>query len=240
MERRKFLAMTSAATIPLIAGCAGSSDDDDDTNTGGADTDTGDENGNDNGGSSDGNGDDGEPDYGTLDTFEFSGSGDSVESGIELEEGLIVIEATHDGSSNFAIHLIDDDRDHLFVNEIGAYAGTSADSLDYNEYDLGVTADGDWEIEIRQPIVNRGYDLPIEESGEGDSLIGPYEFDGTYTLSADHDGESNFAIHIYPELGRPELVTNEIGAYEGESSVRFDEPGWIAVTADGAWSVSVE
>jgi hypothetical protein len=181
-----------------------------------------------------------EPDYGNLQTHEFSGSGDSVESNIELEEGLIVIDATHDGSRNFIVHLIDQERDHLFVNEIGEYEGETADNLSYGEYDLSVDADGEWGIEIRQPYVNRGYNLPVEESGDGPTVIGPYEFDGIHTLTAEHDGESNFIIHIRPEVGHPELVVNDIGEYEGESSVRFSESGWIAIQADGDWSVSVE
>lgn len=239
MRRRKFLTLTSAVTIPLIAGCAGSTDDDGDGGDGASDGSNG---GTEDGSETDGtdNSSDDEPDYGTLETYEFAGSGDSVESGLDLEEGLIVIEATHDGESNFAVHLVGPDRDHLFVNEIGDYAGETAKSLEYGEYGLSVEADGDWEIEVRQPIVNRGYDLPAEESGAGDTLIGPYEFDGVHTLAATHDGKSNFAIHIYPETGRPDLVVNEIGAYEGESSVRFSEPAWVAIRADGEWTVAIE
>lgn len=181
-----------------------------------------------------------EPEYGTVSSHEFSGSGDGVESGVDVGDGLVVVDATHDGESNFVIELVGSDRDYLFVNEIGSYSGTIADIIPYDGYAVDVQADGDWSIEVTEPTVERGYDLPVDESGSGPAVIGPYEFDGVQTLTATHDGESNFIVEVFPEMGNSSLVINEIGQYDGSQAVRFDEPGWIGVQADGGWTIEVE
>ena len=215
-------------------------DGDDDGGDDGSSNDAGGDANGDDTGDDDGETDPAEPDYGILDEWTFSGSGDAVESGLDIEDGLVVVEASHDGESNFQVELVGPERDHLFVNEIGPYEGATADSLDFGEYDVDVTADGSWELTVQLPHVNRGYDLPVTDDGDTPVVIGPYEFDGSHTMKASHEGESNFIIEVYPEMGRHELVVNEIGEYEGESTFRMDEPAWIAIEADGNWRIEVE
>ena len=219
-------------------------EEDDDTDVGGEDDGAGDQDETDQDEDDQDEADDedepAEPSYGTSDTYSFSGRGADVEPGLDLDGGLVVVEASHDGSSNFTVHLVGPDRDHLFVNEIGRYDGETADDLEFGEYALDVEADGSWEVEVRTPWVERGYDLPVDESGTGATLLGPYEFEGVQTLTATHDGSSNFIVQVLPEIGWGELVVNEIGSYDGSSTVRFDEPGWIAVEADGDWTIEVQ
>jgi hypothetical protein len=37
-----------------------------------------------------------------------------------------------------------------------------------------------------------------------------------------------------------ELVFNEIGSFEGETTYSFDSIGWVDINADGKWSVELE
>ena len=180
-----------------------------------------------------------EPEYGTFETYEFSGQGDTVESGVFVTN-LVEVRAEHDGQSNFIVHLVDDDRSHLFVNEIGQYDGTVAEIMDADEYLLDVEADGNWSVEIAELWADRGYDLPISESGTGPTLLGPYEFTGSHVATSSHDGESNFIVRVMPEFGFPTLLANEIGQYDGQTTFNVDEPAWIAIEADGSWSIEIE
>jgi hypothetical protein len=56
---------------------------------------------------------------------------------------------THDGDSNFAVWLLDDEGDkvELLVNEIGEFDGSKAVSIRKSGiYLLDISADGNWEI----------------------------------------------------------------------------------------------
>ena len=49
-----------------------------------------------------------------------------------------------------------------------------------------------------------------------------------------HQGDSTFAVWLYPSSGSGDLAINEIGAYDGR--VVIDGPALIAVPANGPWS----
>lgn len=172
----------------------------------------------------------------------FSGSGQSVEDGIDIEGGLIVVEASHDGESNFQVSLADDsDFDDSFVNVIGSFDGAQADLIDEGEYLLDVNADGNWDVTIRQPRTGQGDELPTTIAGSGPDVSEPIMFSGTSVATGDHDGDSNFQVQIYPMTGSfGESVFNEIGEFEGETTYSFDGIGWVDVNADGSWSVELE
>lgn len=250
MNRRKVLLGSGVALSTILAGCSG-----DETNEG-----NGNGNGNGNGDTDPNNGDensdpenddgsqedDGEDDSESVDEPEpqsFSGSGASVEQGVSIEGGLTVVDAMHTGgSSNFQVSLVNDSEyDDNFVNAIGEYDGASADLIDADEYMLDVEADGDWEIEIRQPRSASGDALPQSLGDDGPIVAGPFEFSGSHIASGSHSGESNFAAHVYPAEGSfGELVFNEIGEYEGETTFSFDGVGWVDVEADGDWTIEME
>lgn len=176
-------------------------------------------------------------------SYTFSGTGASVEQGIDLEGGLTVVDAMHTGgSSNFQVSLVNDGQyDDNFVNAIGEYDGASADLIDADEYMLDVEADGDWEIEVRQPRATSGDALPQSLSGDGPIVAGPFEFSGSHIATGSHSGESNFQATVYPAEGMfGENVFNEIGDYDGETTFNFDGVGWVDVMADGDWSIEME
>jgi len=183
-----------------------------------------------------------EPEIEDLESYSFSGSGQSVESGIEIDGGLTVIRASHSGESNFQVSLEDDGEfSDSFINVIGDFDGAQADLIDSGEYILDVNADGSWDIEITQPRDSSGDSLPESLSGNGPDVIGPIQFDGTHIAEGSHSGESNFQVRIHPMEGRfSEGVFNEIGEFDGETTFSFNGVGWVDINADGDWDIDIE
>lgn len=172
----------------------------------------------------------------------FSGTGQSVEQGITIDGGLVVVDATHDGESNFQVSLEDDSEfGDSFINVIGEFDGAQADLIDEGEYLLDINADGSWEIDIRQPRSGDGDELAVSLSGTGPDVAGPVLFEGTGVATGEHDGESNFQVRIFPMTGSfGESLFNEIGEFEGETTYSFDGIGWVDVNADGSWEIELE
>jgi len=154
---------------------------------------------------------------------------------------LTVVEATHtNGESNFQVSLVGGEFDDLFVNAIGEYDGETAALIDEGEYTLDVEADGDWEVEIRQPRAASGDSLP--QSLEGDT---PKSMDHSSSMGATSLPGATAARRIssprVPAEGSfGELVFNEVGQYDGETTFRHSGVGWVAVQAGGDWSLELE
>jgi hypothetical protein len=53
-----------------------------------------------------------------------------------------------------------------------------------------------------------------------------------------HRGQSNFAINAFAADGSSDQIVNEIGHYDGETTL-MDGTDLLAIDADGAWSVAV-
>lgn len=175
-------------------------------------------------------------------TQSFSGNGQEVRQGVSIQGGLTVVRATHSGESNFQVSLANDSEfDDNFINAIGDFDGAQANLIEGGEYILDVNADGNWEIDLEQPRSGQGESLPTSFSGNGPGVVGPVQFAGTGVASGEHDGESNFQVELYPMAGSfAEIVFNEIGSFEGETSYSFDGIGWVDVNADGNWTVELE
>lgn len=175
-------------------------------------------------------------------TQSFSGNGQEVREGVSIQGGLTVVRATHSGESNFQVSLANDSEfDDIFINAIGDFDGAQANLIDAGEFILDVNADGNWEIDLEQPRSGQGESLPTSFSGNGPEVVGPVQFAGTGIATGEHNGESNFQVEIYPMTGSfAEIVFNEIGSFEGETTYSFDKVGWIDVNADGNWTVELE
>jgi hypothetical protein len=248
MQRRQYLALVAAGTL---AGCGESSDTDGDGGDGGGD----------------GGGDDSDdtptatqtgadtttptptetstepPTPTSPDPMSFSGSGQKAVEDVDMIGGVTIVDASHDGESNFQVEFVPSEGDfnELFVNEIGQWEGSVANLIDADTYIIDVTADGDWELTVRQPRPTSGDALSQSASGEGAEVVGPYEFDGTHIATGSHDGESNFQVEVLPIEGSfAELVFNEIGEFEGETTFSHDGLGYVDVNADGAWDLELE
>ncbi|MDI6885804.1 MAG: hypothetical protein QMD22_05555 [archaeon] len=77
---------------------------------------------------------------------------------------------THDGDSNFAVRLLDDEGDKvdLLVNEIGEFDGSKAVGIKkQGDYILDVSADGRWTITIEQPRPFSAPSVPKTLKGKG-------------------------------------------------------------------------
>lgn len=86
---------------------------------------------------------------------EFTGKGQQVSEPFSTGKGLATIEMTHNGSSNFAVRLLDKSGNmvELLANEIGAFTGSKATSVETGIYVLDISADGDWTVKVAgQPV----------------------------------------------------------------------------------------
>ncbi|WP_306059908.1 hypothetical protein [Natronococcus wangiae] len=127
------------------------------------------------------------------------------------------------------------------IYEIGEYEGETAALIDADIYQLDVEADGDWELEISQPRAVSGDSLPQSMGDDKPQVFGPFEFNGSHTATGSHSGDGNFQVHVYPPEGNfGELIFNEIGEYDGETTFRHDGVGYVAVQANGDWSLDLE
>lgn len=86
---------------------------------------------------------------------------------------------------------------------------------------------------------------PAVASGEGSAVVGLVDFERSVTVTANHSGESNFRVTIWPENATSFLdaayVYNEIGAVEA-AETRVDHQGisWVVINADGEWDLRFE
>ncbi|WP_396667365.1 TM2 domain-containing protein [Microbacterium sp. R86528] len=176
--------------------------------------------------------------FGAFDTLNKSGAGDSLISLPAGSTGGIVI-ATHDGSSNFAISVLDANNDstgELLVNTIGSYSGTTAWGISAlgEGTKLQITADGAWTLSIEQ----MGNAPEVQPAGTGDAV---FLYDGAAaSLTATHDGTSNFAIiEENGDIFNLGLLVNEIGTYSGTVPLSAG-PSVIEISADGNWTLAIE
>lgn len=178
----------------------------------------------------------------------FSGSGQTVTDAFQAQR-FTTFTYEHSGESNFIVELINDDSGEstdILVNKIGQTSGTTGIGLGDGNYVMDVDADGDWSIEVGEPAAPDGeYGVPPASiTGEGSDVYGEVEIDGRATVSGSHDGSENFIVEAWEEAntsGFPdELIFNEIGSHEGETSVQLSGVYYIAVQADGSYEISIE
>jgi hypothetical protein len=83
----------------------------------------------------------------------FNGTGPEASPLFSLGDALTTFDMSHDGSSNFAIWLLDSNGDlvDLLVNEIGDFDGSTAIGVPAaGVYILDIEADGDWTVSVHQ------------------------------------------------------------------------------------------
>ena len=188
----------------------------------------------------------------------LSGVGQEATSSFVLESGLAVFTLTHDGESNFIVWLYDGngDRVELLVNEIGPYSGSrmvgvtgQISQASPGRHLLDITADGNWQVTIKQPRAETAPNLPQTLAGTGSSVPTPFTLAaGLAKFEITHTGHSNFIVWLYAANGeRIELLVNEIGSYSGSTIVGVTgkilqaSPGihYLDIEADGNWSIII-
>ena len=155
----------------------------------------------------------------------LQGSGQQVSGAVNLEEGITVFRMTHDGTSNFAIFLLNQstgEQVELLVNVIGSFTGGKAVGIEAaGPYVLDVTADSNWTVTAEQPRPASAPAAPQAFSGVGQSVPAPFMLnEGLATFKMTHDGRGNFGIFLLDaEGGLVELLVNEIGPFDGSKAV---------------------
>lgn len=80
----------------------------------------------------------------------LTGTGMKSTDKVQLVNGLRKVTLTHDGKSNFIVTMLDKngDQSQSFVNEIGAFNGSTSFKAEDGEYIFNVEADGNWSITV--------------------------------------------------------------------------------------------
>jgi hypothetical protein len=86
---------------------------------------------------------------------------------------------------------------------------------------------------------------PVQHfSGAGDQVTPLFLLTpGLAVVRMTHSGSSNFIVWLKDEAATPiELLANEIGPYDGSTSVGIEAASWylLDIDADGDWAVVVE
>jgi len=177
----------------------------------------------------------------------LSGTGQEATSKFSLERGISIFEMKHDGTRNFAIVLYDTNGEYinLLVNTIGRFDGSKLSSINTkDEYLLDISADGNWEVEIKQPRPTTGRSVPLTLSGAGQKTSEIFYLNtGITRFKMKHDGNRNFAIVLYNANGEyTDLLVNTIGSFDGSKATSISKAGLylLDITADGNWEVSIE
>jgi autonomous glycyl radical cofactor GrcA len=177
-------------------------------------------------------------DFNQTATTALSGRGQEATSKFSLEKGLSIFKMTHDGDSNFAIWLLDDEGDkvELLVNKIGDFDGSKAVGIKkHGDHLLDISADGRWAITIEQPRPSSAPSVPKALKGKGQQASDAFSLDkGLARFEMSHDGDSNFAIWLLDDEGDTvELLVNKIGDFDGSKAVSIRKSG-IVICSFGA------
>ncbi len=80
-------------------------------------------------------------------------------------------------------------------------------------------------------------------SGSAPTVTDPFTVSsGVLTVTATHEGDANFSVLAYSEDGYEDLLINEIGPFDGQTTLEVD-PGTtltLDVDANGPWEVVIE
>lgn len=82
---------------------------------------------------------------------------------------------------------------------------------------------------------------PVKLSGTGkvvtDKFTPP---SGVNRVTFDHQGQSNFIVHVFAANGDEDFLVNTIGDYHGQVLLFASDPVYFEVNADGPWTAVVE
>ncbi len=179
----------------------------------------------------------------------FTGSGDSVITGIELGAGDYYAEFMHKGSRNFVAKLYYGEKSYEYMalaNKVGVCTGQvylddvrSAGGI--SDGWLEVKADGDWIIKIKRVSGTTTTNV----SGTGQIVTGIFTATQNRTIfTLTHDGDRNFIVKVWEVGGKSydyEVLTNEIGNYSGQvvETLTAGKNYFFEVNADGNWTIDL-
>ena len=178
---------------------------------------------------------------------EISGRGQQVSKKFTLQSGLLTYHATHSGSSNFIVYILDGTTGTevtSIVNEIGKVDATKALQLKKGgTYAIQVQADGPWTLTLEQPRPTKAPDGPQAFTGTGTSLSPFFHTTGgLLTIGGSYQGDGRVAIRLRDANGAVvEQIANQVGTFNGSMGVSV-EPGiyFLELYGNGSWAVAVE
>jgi hypothetical protein len=150
----------------------------------------------------------------------------TLEDGSPESEDAFVVTATHDGSSNFIVTLLDPAGEQVdgVVDAIGQYSGKRPWNFDDDDLvkSVEVEADGNWTLTLTAMDDFDNQSILFAESGSsytgvGDDVIetstnGPIVFpDPFVTDFVCSDCDSDIIVRSYEDRGSGDLLVNEIG-----------------------------
>lgn len=173
--------------------------------------------------------------YGSFEPATTSGSGEEV---VALPEGatsayVTIEDVSGEGLRSYGVDEAGEMTGSQIVSLPEGGTGSGVIGVDDSDDSTGieVNATGDWEVTVAP--ISSAPALPDSGTSPGAFLYeGP---GGEATLS--HDGESNFIVLQYGGSS-PNLITNEIGTYEGTNPLD-PGPSLVTVAADGSWEIAV-
>ena len=178
---------------------------------------------------------------------EVTGKGQMVSKKFTLQGGLVTYHATHSGSSNFIVYILDGATGAevtSIVNEIGKVDATKAVTLKKGgTYAVQVQADGDWKVTFEQPRPTEAPEGPQAYSGNGTSISPFFHSDGgLLVIGGTYQGDGRVAIRLRDANGQVvEQIANQVGTFTGSKGVSVN-PGiyFLELYGNGNWSVNVE
>lgn len=178
-------------------------------------------------------------------TYTFDGSGGGETDEFRIVGGFTTFDMAHNGESTFRVELIDADSGHVqerLANEDGTWEGLVPYYVPEGDYLLEVTADGDWAVVVRQPrhTSEDAESPPFMGEDEFPNYLGPGEFEGSYRVHGEYEGSSEFVVWLLDADGREEdLLFDETGPFQGETTMNHRGLGYIRVEATGSWLIDV-
>lgn len=178
-------------------------------------------------------------------SYSFSGSGQTATDRFAIDGGLVTVDLTHTGTSNFIVYLVNAEtgQEELLVNVIGDFDGTVATEAPEGEYVLDIRADGNWEIGVEQPRYSsvEVSDLPADADRTDYAVLGPFEFEGVTRITVDAEADSNVIVWLMNHRGQEvELLFNEIGPFEGSTTTSQAGIGLIFAKIEEGWTITLE
>ena len=194
-------------------------------------------------------------------SMEFEGEGSQVLEPFVAANGVLVLMANYEGEGDFVVSISSNEGElEPIIDSPGPYFGNlmfpvfrdNIDGMVPGSHQLNVTADGPWRIRVLQEVPVSGQAPTIQFGGVGDGSGGWIDLKaGSYTIRANHDGESQFKVMFYDVRGRPEVVViDEPGPFDetitmevsADGAAEGPAPGiyGIGVLADGIWSLILE
>lgn len=169
-------------------------------------------------------------------TDALTGSGDASET-IDLEPGVLIVEVTHEETLSIEVGTAAETT--VLLEEVDSGAAIGGMALEGGTYDLEVTTEGEWHIDLVQPDDEEALSLPVEGEGEGPAWGGPVALEGEVAVIAAHEDQGRFAVTLVGERERITPIEAE-DPFAGRAPIDLEGPTYVTVDATGRWWIAIE